>query len=130
VNGTVLKITKLMLTYKPFDVVVVPVPFTDRAATKKRPALVLSSERFNSGIGHSVMAMITTASHSAWPLDVSISNLGDAGLKSLSIIRMKLFTIDHALVQKHIGHLSFQDQKAVESTLQSLLFFSNESDSA
>jgi mRNA interferase MazF len=130
VNGTVLKITKLMLTYKPFDVVVVPFPFTDQTATKKRPALVLSSELFNSGIGHSVMAMITTASHSAWPLDVGITNLGDAGLKSPSIIRMKLFTIDHALVQKHIGHLSFQDQKAVESTLQSLLCFSNQSDPA
>jgi mRNA interferase MazF len=128
VNGTVLKMTKLMPTYKPFDVVVVPFPFTDRAAAKKRPALVVSSERFNSGIGHSVMAMITTASHSAWPLDVGIANLGVAGLKSPSIIRIKLFTIDHVLIQKHIGHLSVQDQKAVESTLQSLLCFSDESD--
>jgi mRNA interferase MazF len=129
VNGTVLKIMKLMPTYKPFDVVVVPFPFTDRAATKKRPALVLSSELFNSGIGHSVMAMITTASHSAWPLDVGITDLGVAGLKSPSIIRMKLFTIDHALVQKHLGRMSSQDQKAVESTLQSLLCFSHERDS-
>jgi mRNA interferase MazF len=129
VNGTVLKITKLMPTYKPFEVVVVPFPFTDRTATKKRPALVLSCERFNSGIGHSVMAMITTASHSAWPLDVAITNLGDAGLKSPSIIRMKLFTIDHVLIQKHIGHLSVQDQKSVASTLRSLLCFSDESDS-
>jgi mRNA interferase MazF len=119
-----------MLTYKPFDVVVVPFPFTDRAATKKRPALVLSSERFNSGIGHSVMAMITTASHSAWPLDMVIANLGDAGLKSPSIIRMKLFTMDHALVQKYIGRLSLQDRMAIESTLQSLFCFSDESDSA
>ncbi len=75
------------------------------------------------------MAMITTASHSAWPLDVKITDLGDAGLKSPSIIRMKLFTIDHALIQKYIGHLSLQDQKAVKSTLQSLLYFSDESDS-
>jgi mRNA interferase MazF len=120
---------KLMPTYKPFDVVVVPFPFTDRTTTKKRPALVLSSELFNSGIGHSVMAMITTASHSAWPLDVGITNLDVAGLKSSSIIRMKLFTIDHALIQKQIGHLSMQDQKSVGSSLKSLLCFSDESDS-
>jgi mRNA interferase MazF len=119
--------TKPMPTYKQFDVVVVPFPFTDRTATKKRPALVLSSEPFNSGIGHSVMAMITTASHSVWPLDVDIANLGDAGLKAPSIIRMKLFTIDHQLIQKLIGHLSLHDQKSVESTLQSLL--SDDSDS-
>jgi mRNA interferase MazF len=114
--------TKPMPSYKQFDVVVVPFPFADRTATKKRPALVLSSESFNSGVCHSVMAMITTASHSAWPLDVEITNLGDAGLKTPSIIRMKLFTIDHRLIQKHIGHLSLQDQTTVESTLQSLLF--------
>ncbi|MCG9890014.1 MAG: type II toxin-antitoxin system PemK/MazF family toxin [Thermosynechococcaceae cyanobacterium MS004] len=118
-----------MPTYKPFDVVVVPFPFTDRTATKKRPALVLSCEMFNSGIGHSVMAMITTASHSAWPLDVDITNLENAGLKSPSIIRMKLFTIDHVLIHKHIGQLSSQDQEAVVSTLQSLLCVSDESDS-
>jgi mRNA interferase MazF len=70
------------------------------------------------------MAMITTASHSAWPLDIGIADLGDAGLKTSSIIRMKLFTIDHILIQRNIGQLSFQDQKAVKSTLQSLFCFS------
>jgi mRNA interferase MazF len=110
-----------MPTYKPFDVVVVPFPFTDQTTTKKRPALVLSSELFNSGIGHSVMAMITTASRSAWPLDVGITNLEVAGLKSSSIIRMKLFTIDHVLIQKQIGYLSVLDQQSVESSLRSLL---------
>jgi mRNA interferase MazF len=110
-----------MATYKQFDIVVLPFPFTDKTATKKRPALVLSSEQFNSGIRHSVMAMITTASHSAWPLDVVIANLKNTGLKTPSIIRMKLFTIDHILVLKHIGHLSAQDQICVESALQSLI---------
>lgn len=120
---------KPMQTYKQFDVVVVPFPFTDRTATKRRPALVLSSERFNSGIDHSVMAMVTTASHSIWPLDIDIANLGDAGLKTPSIIRMKLFTIDHRLIQRHIGHLSLQDQESIESTLKSLLSFSDGRDS-
>ncbi len=110
-----------MATYKQFDIVVVPFPFTDRAATKKRPALVLSSELFNSGSRHSVMTMITTASHSAWPLDVAIADLKDAGLIAPSIIRMKLFTIDHALIQKQIGHLSLLDKASVESALASLL---------
>jgi mRNA interferase MazF len=81
-------------------VVVVPFPFIDRTATKKRPTLVLSCELFNSGIGHSVMAMITTASHSAWTLDMGIANLEDAGLKFPSFIRMKLFTMDHGFITK------------------------------
>lgn len=110
-----------MEIYKPFEVVVVPFPFTDRTATKKRPALVLSSEAFNTNIRHSVMAMITTASHSAWPLDIAITDLNSAGLSAPSVIRMKLFTIDHVLILKRIGHLSAQDQGLVTSALQSLL---------
>ncbi len=54
-----------MVIYKPFEVVVVPFPFTHKAASKRRPALVLSSEMFNAAIHHSVMVMITSASHSA-----------------------------------------------------------------
>jgi mRNA interferase MazF len=110
-----------MTTYRQFDVVVVPFPFTDKTAAKKRPALVLSSKMFNAEIRHSVMAMITTASHSEWPLDIAIENLKDAGLKTPSIMRMKLFTIDHTLILRHIGHLHPQDQQSVESALKSLL---------
>ncbi|NCJ05966.1 type II toxin-antitoxin system PemK/MazF family toxin [Synechococcales cyanobacterium C] len=110
-----------MVIYKQFDVVVVPFPFTNKTATKRRPALVLSSELFNVGIYHSVMAMITTASHSPWPLDVTITDLKDAGLKVSSTVRMKLFTIDHVLILKQIGYLSVHDQGSVRSALRLLL---------
>ncbi|WP_249263502.1 type II toxin-antitoxin system PemK/MazF family toxin [Microcystis aeruginosa] len=46
--------------YEQFDVVVVPFPFTDINATKRRPALILSDAlAFNTSVGRSVMAMIT-----------------------------------------------------------------------
>ena len=87
------------MTYKMFDVVTVPFPFTDSKNSKRRPALVLSSEKtFNSTIGHSVMAMITSAKNKPWPLDVEIKNLGKAGLPAESVIRMKLFTLDHRFI--------------------------------
>ncbi|MGL5942284.1 MAG: type II toxin-antitoxin system PemK/MazF family toxin [Waterburya sp.] len=73
---------KLIVTYNQFDVVVVPFPFTDRTATKKRPALIISDAMaFNKFTNKSVMAMITTASHSSWVLDVPILDLKSAGLK-------------------------------------------------
>jgi mRNA interferase MazF len=111
-----------IVTFEAFEVVVAPFPFTDRAATKRRPALVLSDRSaFNAGIGHVVLAMITSASHSAWPLDVTLSDLHAAGLTSASLVRMKLFTLDERLILRNAGSLAFADRKAVSVALRKLL---------
>ena len=110
------------MTFEAFDVVVVPFPFTDRAATKRRPTLVLSDRAaFNAGIGHVVLAMITSASHSDWPLDVVLSDLKAAGLTSASVVRMKLFTLDERLILRKAGSLAAVDRKAVVAALRKLL---------
>lgn len=109
------------MTYKQFDVVVVPFPFTDSQATKKRPALVISSATtFNKSTQKSVMAMITTTSHSPWSLDIPILDLKSAGLKAKSIVRMKLFTLDDGLVIRKIGKLAKSDCSSVNKSLQYL----------
>jgi mRNA interferase MazF len=100
--------------YNQFDVVVVPFPFTDSSATKRRPALIISEPiAFNTLMQKSVMAMITTATHQPWALDVSITDVVAAGLNNPSIVRMKLFTLDHPLIVRSIGHLSAMDTEAV-----------------
>ena len=117
--------TKPSASYKPSfkqgDVVKVPFPFTDRHTQKNRPALVLSNRRFGDSSGHSVMAMITTARHSGWPLDVPISDLDKAGLPIACIVRMKLFTLDHRLIAGRLGTLAATDQTAVHRALSELL---------
>ena len=110
------------MSYKQFDVVIVPFPFTDTAATKRRPALVLSDEiLFNKSVHRSVMAMVTTVGHSPWALDVKLNDLANAGLTAASLVRMKLFTLDDVLVIKKIGSLSEQDKNAVSDSLKKLL---------
>ena len=110
------------MTYKQFDVVVVPFPFTDSAKQKRRPALVLSENgAFNDQIGHSVMAMITSEKNAPWPLDVQLANLDQAGLPAASVVRLKLFTLDHRFVIDTIGSLSPADQKAVQQSLRTLI---------
>ena len=110
------------MTFEAFDVVVVPFPFTDRAATKRRPALVLSDRSaFNAGIGHVVLAMITSASHSDWPLDVHVADLHAAGLTSASVVRMKLFTLDERLILRKAASLAAADRKAVAAALRKVL---------
>lgn len=110
------------MTFKAFDVVVVPFPFTDRAASKRRPALVLSDrEAFNAKVGQSVLAMITSAAHSDWALDTKITDLKAAGLPAPSIARMKLFTIDHQLILRKAGSLGPKDRAAVTRSVRKLV---------
>lgn len=108
-------------TYNSFDVVVVPFPFTDSKAVKRRPALVLSSkDSFNDKNGQVVLCMITSAFHNPWALDVKIKDLKSAGLTTDSIIRMKLFTLDSHLILKKIGVLKKIDQKSVTTEFNAL----------
>jgi mRNA interferase MazF len=90
-----------------WDVVVVPFPFTDSAAAKRRPALAISHRGFNI-CGHVVACMITTSRSARWPGDLELDEAASArlGLPQSSIIRsMKLFTIDNRLIVRKIGSL-------------------------
>lgn len=104
------------------DVVVVPFPFTDRQASRRRPALVLSSASFNRATRHSVLAMITSAVQSRWPGDVPITNLEAAGLSSACLVRLKLFTLDQRLVLKRAGTLAANDRGVLAARWRMLVF--------
>jgi mRNA interferase MazF len=99
-------------TYSPGDVVIVPFPFTDRAASKRRPALVCSSHHFNATSKHLVLAMITSATHYDWPGDVPIRELAGTGLSAASVVRWKLFTLDRSYIIRRAGALSPPDRAA------------------
>ena len=117
------------MTFKRFDVVVVPFPFTDRKADKRRPALILSDKMlFNTPSGHAVLAMITSQKNPDWPLDTKIIGNRKAGLTAPSKVRMKLFTLDNRLVVRKIGALTDADKKAVKKALQRLLAIKMDTD--
>lgn len=101
------------MTYKPFSIVVVPFPFTDKEHVKKRPALVISTIEHQEQTQHITLLMITSAKNSSWQSDYLISSLDGTGLSSRSIIRQKLFTIDSRLIIKSVGELSSIDREIV-----------------
>lgn len=108
------------MTCEAWHVVVVPFPFTDRSTTKRRPALVLSTKAFNRQ-GHSVLAMITSASHHPWPADTSLKDLKSAGLKTPSLVRLKVFTLDNRFIARRIGVLAAGDQAAVAAEFHNFM---------
>ena len=108
------------MTYRPLDVVVVPFPFSDRRAVKRRPAVIVSSAEFNGVHEQSILAMITSAV-SAWPSDVIVRDWRQAALNVACKVRFKLFTLDDALIVRKLGTLSKRDSEAVTKALGSLL---------
>lgn len=101
---------------EPYDVVVVPFPFTDRDFSKRRPALVVSSTGFNRGHAQLVLAMITSTK-SEWPSDVILDAWGDANLSVPCKVRFKLFTLDRTMIIRKLGILSLGDRQAVRDAL-------------
>ncbi|HEA67936.1 MAG TPA: type II toxin-antitoxin system PemK/MazF family toxin [Desulfobacterales bacterium] len=99
-----------------WEVVVVPFPFSEKPAIKRRPAVVLTCEKFNRS-GHTVLAMITTQFHREWPSDMVIEDYESAGLKLPCVVRLKLFTLDNRLILKTVGHLSTKDTAKVRASL-------------
>jgi len=112
----------LSKTFERYDIVIVPFPFTDSASTKRRPAVVLSgAASFNLPAKHLTLAMITSAAHHPWPLDVQLADLASAGLNVACTVRFKLFTFDERLIVRKAGVLATKDRKAVEAATRALL---------
>ena len=110
-----------MSTFDRYAVVRVPFPFTDRQVQKLRPAVVLSKSDFQRGCGHLLLAMITLARQSSWPLDWPLADLQAAGLPQPCLVRFKLFTLDERLVSGGLGALAAADRAGVEAQLGKLL---------
>ena len=108
------------MTFEPLEVVVVPFPFTDRRTAKRRPALILSSARFNRAHEQSILAMITSAGGD-WPSDVVIRDWREAGLNVSCKVRFKLFALADRLIVRKLGALSKRDGEAVGATLGNVL---------
>jgi mRNA interferase MazF len=93
--------------YAPFDVVLVPFPFSDRLAEKRRPAVVVSRSDLQTRHGHIWLAMVTSEGRNHWPSDVPVDDLAAAGLPAPSLVRTaKLTTAESARIVRRLGRLT------------------------
>ena len=108
---------------QPFDVVVVPFPYGDRLAEKRRPALVVSHPDLPARLGRVWVAMITSIPHQELG-DVALGDMAAAGLPVASTLRAsKLATLDVGRVVRVAGRLSDQDQKLARRALMACAGF-------
>jgi mRNA interferase MazF len=107
--------------FDPFDVVIVPFPYADRLAEKRRPAIVISNRKLAL---HGVIwvAMITSAENERWSTDVAITDLARAGLPAPSVVRpAKIACIDPSRIDRRAGRLDRAAARSVSQKLQGFL---------
>ena len=92
--------------YNNGDIVLIPVPFSDLSASKKRPVLVLSNNTYNTNKPDMIVVAITS-SLSQQGIPISSSDMVTGQLPKPSVIRSdKVYTLDQSIVVKSIGQLS------------------------
>lgn len=109
------------LSYSPGDVVVVPFPYSDRFAEKRRPALVVSNEKVRSQ-GFLWLVMITSAGNSSLAHDLEIDDLLKAGLSSPSIVRpTKIANVEPSRIIRRAGRLGAAQAEIVFDAVRSFI---------
>jgi len=107
-----------MTGYSFGDVVLVPFPFTDQSGSKKRPAVVVSSDRYQRERPDLILMPITSQNPSSIRFgDVPVSDTKAAGLILPGVIKPILLTVEARLVIKTLGRLVDDDQRALRHTL-------------
>ena len=109
------------MTFRRWDIVSVPFPFVEGDATKRRPALVVSTDAFHLAHRACFGAMITTARHmrDLRPDDIEIEDLARAGLPRPCVIRLaRLATFEWSDQIRRAGTLDDRERGAVEALLQ------------
>jgi mRNA-degrading endonuclease toxin of MazEF toxin-antitoxin module len=110
-----------MAIFEVWDIVKIPFPYTDRPIRQRRPALVVAAGSLQAAHRLLWLVMITSAENRGWPSDVSVSDLGAAGLPAPSIVRpAKIATIEARDAQR-LGVLPPADRDAVASYLSRIL---------
>lgn len=110
------------MAHAPFDIVVVPFPYADRLAEKRRPAVVVSAPVVGKRYRLVWLAMITSAVNPRWDCDIDIDDLKPTALPAPSRIRpVKIATADVARVVRRIGRLGAADIAALKRSLAALL---------
>ncbi len=109
------------MTFRRWDVIAVPFPHIEGYESKRRPALVVSTDDFHRSHKACFGAMITTARNmqDLREHDIEIRDLAKAGLPRPCVIRLaRLSTFEDSKQTRRIGSLGAQERRAVSGLLK------------
>ena len=104
------------------DVILVPFPFTDQSTTKRRPAAVISSSRYNTEGPDLILLAITSQVRASLAFgEALIVDWQTAGLIKPSVFKPLITTIEQVLVIKRLGNLSTTDETALRAAIEKIV---------
>jgi mRNA interferase MazF len=104
------------------DGVLVPFPFTSQAASKKRPAVVVSNRVYNTAKPDVVVMAITSQFRPSPALgEVWLGEWPAAGLIKPSAVKPVFATLERAIVIRQLGALSAGDRAALRKAIADTL---------
>ncbi len=111
-----------MINYKRGDVVLVPFPFSDQATIKKRPAIIISTNKYNDNSSDVIIIAVTSQINNSMGIgECLIIDWQKAGLIKISSIKPAISTIEKTLILKNLGKLSDRDMCSMNNALCKLL---------
>ena len=104
------------------DVVLVPFPFTSQAASKQRPAVVVSSRAYGLERPDVVLMAVTSQLRPTPALgEVWLRHWQGAGLLKPSAVKPVIATLEQGLVIRQLGVLDAADQGALRTAIGQII---------
>jgi mRNA interferase MazF len=104
------------------DVVLVPFPFTNQTASKRRPAVIVSNRAYNQAKPDVVVMAITSQFRAGTTLgEVWIGHWHAAGLLKPSAIKPVFATLEQGLILRQLGKLAAGDHAALRTAITEAL---------
>ena len=111
-----------MTGYEFGDVVLVPFPFTDQSTTKRRPAVVVSSDAYHRERPDLIILAVTSQARPQAALgEAAVAKWKEAGLLRPSVLKPVVATIERGLVLRKLGRLAEEDCAALRNVVDAIL---------
>lgn len=111
-----------MTSYEFGDVVLVPFPFTDQSSTKRRPAVVVSSDAYHRERPDLIILAVTSQARPQTAIgEAVVTKWKEAGLLRPSVLKPVVATIERGLVLRKLGRLAEEDRATLRKVLGDIL---------
>ena len=110
-----------MTSYEQGDVVLVSFIFSDESGTKRRPAIVVSTEDYHQARQEAIVVAVTSNVDRLLPGDYLIANWQEAGLLYPSVATGIVRTIKQTMIARRLGTVPMEDMQAIRDQLKQIL---------